>query len=72
MFITDVYAAGESPIEGVSGEALANKVSRSYVPKDKLVERCLKEVKPGDLVVTIGAGDITHVGPELVRQLEST
>jgi len=70
VFITDIYAAGESPIEGVSGEVVAKEVSHSYIPRDRLVECCMETVQPGDLVVTIGAGDITCVGSELVERLQ--
>ena len=73
----DVYSAGEAPIPGVSGktvlEALLRRHSRSqaaYLPhRADIVPYLCSRVKPGDLVMTMGAGDVTTVGPELVRAL---
>lgn len=73
LFVTDVYAAGERPIEGVSGELVYRAVVRegtpraSYVPVWRdLVKSVLRSVRPGDLVITLGAGDIHRLGEELV------
>lgn len=74
----DVYAAGEAPVPGVSGKTFMEVLKDSphhpplsYMPKrlelvDQFIERC----KPGDLVITMGAGDVTSVGGELIRALE--
>lgn len=74
VIITDVYAAGEAPLEGFSGQNLAHALVQqgrraSYAPWDTLVERVEKEVLPHDLVVTMGAGSITGVGDALLSKL---
>jgi UDP-N-acetylmuramate--alanine ligase len=76
LFLTDIYAAGEEPVAGISGEALARAVrahghrSVSFVPERARLAHAVKEqVRPGDIVITLGAGDITAVGPELLGML---
>jgi len=79
LFVTDVYAAGESPIAGATGDALARAIHEhghhavTYV-KDKadLASALERVVRPGDLVIALGAGDINASARELVRRLEST
>jgi UDP-N-acetylmuramate--alanine ligase len=77
MVVTDIYAASEDPIEGVSGESLAGAVKAHghrdarYVARARLTAEALAFIKPGDVVITQGAGDITHVGEELVHGLET-
>jgi UDP-N-acetylmuramate--alanine ligase len=76
LFLTDVYAAGEQPIAGADSESLARAVREhghrdvTYV-KDRadLVPALLKRCRPGDIVITLGAGSITRTGPELIRAL---
>lgn len=66
VIITDIYSpAGEAKIEGVSSEVLVQKIRvnsharAQYIPtKEQLQEQLYKELKPGDLVLTMGAGDI--------------
>ncbi len=63
VVITDIYAASEKPIEGVSGELLAkNTPGAIYAPREELVNRVALMLRPHDVVLTIGAGDITHAG----------
>jgi UDP-N-acetylmuramate--alanine ligase len=75
LITTDIYAAGETPIEGVTGEGLAEAVrghghrDLSYVPRAGVAKALASRVRPGDLVLTLGAGDITQVGPELLTLL---
>lgn len=76
LFLTGIYAAGEDPIEGVSSERLAEAVRAhghpdvALVPKRvDLVAAMLGRLQPGDLVLTLGAGDITNTGPELLSAL---
>lgn len=76
VVLTDVYAAREDPMDGVDGTlvldaALAAGAEALYVPNKAHLPQALAElVAPGDLVMTIGAGDVTLVGPLLVEQLE--
>ncbi|MFH0793517.1 MAG: UDP-N-acetylmuramate--L-alanine ligase, partial [bacterium] len=76
--ITDVYAAGEDPIPGVSGELIYKAVMRSgksgvhYLPtKDGVLEFLTREAAEDDLVLTLGAGDIWKTGESFVRYLEA-
>ena len=80
LVLTDIYGAGEAPIPGISGRTVLEEVQRqsggenqdvAYVPeKEKLAAWLSKEVREGDLVITMGAGDIYKVGEELVEKLK--
>jgi UDP-N-acetylmuramate--alanine ligase len=75
VIVTDVYSAGEQPVAGVTGElvagaAVAAGVDTHYVPSVADVPaRLLDLVEAGDLVLTLGAGDITEVGPVVLQRL---
>jgi UDP-N-acetylmuramate--alanine ligase len=76
LFLADIYAAGEQPIPGVSGAKLADIVRAAGHPsvtfveqKDQLVDRVLPHLKSGDLVITLGAGDIWKTGLGLLDKL---
>jgi UDP-N-acetylmuramate--alanine ligase len=76
VLVTEVYAAGEQPIEGATGEALADAVRThghravSFVRDKKNVAKALLDVvEPGDIVIALGAGDINASGRELVALL---
>jgi UDP-N-acetylmuramate--alanine ligase len=75
VVVTEVYAAREQPIDGVSGRQVADAAQRAgadarFEPTRAAVGRRVYEaLAPGDVVLTLGAGDITRVGPELVRWL---
>ncbi|HLK41106.1 MAG TPA: UDP-N-acetylmuramate--L-alanine ligase [Polyangiaceae bacterium] len=76
VLVTDVYPAGEKPIEGASGAALADAIRAhghravTYVPGRANVTAALLEVvEPGDLVVALGAGDINASARELLAAL---
>ncbi len=78
LIVTDIYAAGELPIPGVSGESLAKAIGDAghknvyYVRSmQDAVERLLKEARPGDAILTIGAGNVTRASNELVVLLGS-
>jgi UDP-N-acetylmuramate--alanine ligase len=70
----DVYGARELPIAGVSGELVAAAIPPgtevTYQPSFVAAASTVAElVRPGDLVITMGAGDVTMLGPELLRVL---
>lgn len=75
-FVTDVYAAGEAPIPGVTGRvvaeaAIAAGVDARYVPRRSEIAAAVAEVvRPGDLVLLLGAGDITLVADEITPLLD--
>ena len=71
--ILDVYAAREDPEPGVTGRLVADAVPAGrarYVPDAAQVPAVMTEIaKPGDLVLTMGAGDVTRLGPVIVAAL---
>lgn len=79
IVLMDVYSAGETPIPGVSGKTVVEslldhdgRAQVAYLPhRADVAEFIAGRVSPGDLVMTMGAGDVTTVGPEIVRALES-
>lgn len=80
LWMTEVYApAGEQAVPGVSGAALADLVTRRsgvsvrFVPgAAEAVAACLAEARPGDLVIVMGAGDITAAAHDLAARLGAT
>lgn len=76
LFVTEIYPAGEDPIDGVTGEVLYYALRRrghvdvSYVPDCRgLVDAAQPYLRPGDLVMVLGAGSVHDVGEALVRAL---
>lgn len=71
VFMTAIYPAGEEPIVGVDARALANALPRNGViyhsDKATLAQRVKDFAKKGDVLLTLGAGDITQVGQELAK-----
>jgi len=77
LILTDIYPAGESPIEGVSGEALYEKIQNhghrdvTYVTDLHKVAPCLHEkAAKGDIVITMGAGNIWECGERFLHELK--
>jgi UDP-N-acetylmuramate--alanine ligase len=79
VIVMDIYAAGEPAIPGVSAAALAEGIHAhghrnvSYLGSDRarIVEHLCEITRPGDLVLTLGAGDVSQLGPEVLRRLEA-
>lgn len=77
VVLMDVYSAGEVPVPGVSGKTLVRAVLRArprsavaYLPHRMDVPAYLSQrVGDGDLVLTMGAGDVTTLGPEILNAL---
>lgn len=76
--VMDVFSAGEMPIPGVSGKTVVNAVKAvghvkdvAYVPNRKhLIEELCDLVRPGDLLITQGAGDVTGMGPAFIKEMQ--
>jgi UDP-N-acetylmuramate--alanine ligase len=73
VVLTDIYAASEQPIPGVTSEALAKSIREAghknvfYFPTMQLgIEHLLKEARTGDAILTIGAGSVSRASNELV------
>lgn len=79
VLVLGIYPSREDPIPGVSGRMVADAAARSLDPDHVRYVETLAEaapllaglVRPGDLVVTLGAGDVTAVGPQLAELLSS-
>lgn len=78
LFVTEVYPAGEKPIEGATGESLAQAIrahghhSVTYIPNKADIAQALAEVvRPGDIVIALGAGDINASARALVEKLKT-
>ena len=77
--VLDIYAASEEPIEGITGEKLAEAIRAVnggrvyYTPSmQEAVERLAQDARPGDLVMTLGAGSVSQAGPMLLEKLQAT
>ena len=77
VVVTDVYGAGEMPLPGVSGKLLLDALLESsprtravYLPsRAEIAPFLAREVRDGDLVLTLGAGDVTMVGEETLARM---
>ena len=78
VFITDIYAAGETPIPGVGAATIVDRVKSDGRAQaehvrtvDDGVRRIVEAVRPGDMVITMGAGDVTKAGEALLSALSA-
>ena len=76
LVLTDIYAASEDPIEGISGKTIVDEVKKQtgvdavYIEKLEDIAPWLKEnIQAGDLIITMGAGNIYTVGENLAQSL---
>ncbi len=78
VWLTDVYVANESTTELFSLEEYAKRIAEAsqvhtvYVKNEELLDYFKAHIKPFDVLVTLGAGDITHFGPQALKALEET
>jgi len=77
LFLLDIYAASEKPIEGVTAEALARQIvekgnrSAVYVPSvAEAIAAVAAQAQPGDMILTLGAGSVSQTGPLILEKLE--
>ena len=74
--VLDIYAASEKPIEGITGQALAHRIAGAspgrvrYLPSlaDAAME-VAAQVHPGDMILTLGAGNVSQLGPMILEEL---
>jgi UDP-N-acetylmuramate--alanine ligase len=74
--VLDIYAASEQPIEGITGEALAAAIReknggrvRYANSMAEAVERLAADARPGEMILTMGAGSVSQAGPMLLEEL---
>ncbi len=77
--MTEIYPASEDPIPGVDARSLFEEIGkrgmreRYFVPnKEEIARELIKIVHPGDMVITLGAGDIYRAGEELLDLLKGS
>lgn len=79
IIISDIYSAGERPIEGVSAKMIVSAIEKHegreviYLPtRQEIVDYLERTARPGDMILTMGAGDIWSAGVELVNRLKES
>jgi UDP-N-acetylmuramate--alanine ligase len=77
LFVLDIYAASEKPIEGISGEVLAQKIRQKtakagrYVSSPaEAIDAAVAVAEDGDMILTLGAGSVSQLGPMIVEKLK--
>ena len=77
LIMTEIYPAGEDPIAGVTALKLAQEIGRLgrpqviYLPdREQMLDEAVNLLQPGDLVITLGAGDIWTVGEAILERLK--
>ena len=78
LIVLDIYAASEQPIEGITGEALAKKIAdngnhnASYARSfEEAVAAATNSASLGDMILTLGAGSVSQLGPMIIQALTS-
>lgn len=79
LLLIDVFSAGEMPIPGATSKMLADTVSERHPGKEvvycssreQLYQELARVCEEGDLLLTMGAGDVTTVGPEFIEYMEN-
>jgi UDP-N-acetylmuramate--alanine ligase len=78
LYVMDIYSAGEQPIEGVSAASLVERMQAAGFgaveyssTAGQLLPKLVKAVQPGDLVLTLGAGNVWQVGEQLLELLRA-
>jgi UDP-N-acetylmuramate--alanine ligase len=78
VIVLDIYPAHEPPIPGITGEILANRITEVgrqaalYVSSfAEAVKLAASAAMPGDVILTLGAGSVSHLAPQVLEELES-
>jgi UDP-N-acetylmuramate--alanine ligase len=78
LLVLDIYAASEKPIEGITGEVLAGQIAKKghrdaiYVPSFADASAAVvAQAQPDDMILTLGAGSVSQLGPMILEKLES-
>lgn len=77
LFVLDIYAASERPIEGINSEALAQKIREKTVKVGRYassaaeaIEAAAEVAQEGDMILTLGAGSVSQLGPAVLDRLK--
>ena len=78
LHVLDIYAASEQPIEGITGERLAKTIAQRsgkkvhYIPSfSDATEAVTSEVREGEMILTLGAGNVSQLGPQILERLSA-
>ena len=79
LFVLDIYAASEKPIEGITGEMLAQRIRERNVKNGRYVSSPAEAVdaaaavaQDGDMILTLGAGSVSQFGPMILEKLRNS
>jgi UDP-N-acetylmuramate--alanine ligase len=78
LILLDIYPAGENPIEGTTSEGLLKKIKQKghenacMQKKENAADYILTQAREGDVVLTLGAGDVWKTGEEILKTLKET
>ncbi len=77
VIVTDIYAASEPELEGINAKLVCQEISKlspekkvEFLAKGDILDYLQKIIQPGDLIITLGAGDIVKINDELVEELK--
>ena len=78
LILLNVYSAGEKPIKGANSENLLKRIKKAshkntvYMKdKEKAIEHIITALQRGDMLLTLGAGDVWKIGEEILNKLKS-
>ncbi|MFA4830192.1 MAG: UDP-N-acetylmuramate--L-alanine ligase [Thermodesulfovibrionales bacterium] len=76
LYLMDIYPAGEKPIDGINSNILIDRIKKAghegavyFSDREKLMENLLLRLRQGDVVFTLGAGDVWKAGEEILKRL---
>lgn len=76
LYLMDIYPAGEKPIDGINSNVLFDRIKKTghagavyFSDREKLMENLLLRLRQGDVVFTLGAGDVWKTGEEMLKRL---
>ena len=78
LHVLDIYAASEQPIEGITGQRLARTIAQRAAKKVRYVpsfadaaDAVIAEAREGEMILTLGAGNVSQLGPQILERLSS-
>jgi len=75
VFVLPIYAASEEPLPGITAELLTSKIAKpqaEFVPDfTSAVSAAVSAAREGDIIMTLGAGSVSQLGPQILTELES-